>query len=62
MQLAIVAFQPSRFAIDRNIQTPFAAGAMVHVSFPDHGVSFVRGAARDQVSQSVTPDPIRGPA
>jgi iron(III) transport system ATP-binding protein len=38
-----------RFAIDRNVQTPFAAGTMVHVSFADHGVSLVPGAAHDQV-------------
>jgi iron(III) transport system ATP-binding protein len=62
MEYTVSTAGAERFAIDRNVQTPFAAGTMVHVSFADHGVSLVPGTVRDQVPHSVTPDPIRGSA
>jgi iron(III) transport system ATP-binding protein len=62
MEYTVSTAGSERFAIDRNVQTPFAAGTMVRVSFADHGVSLVPSAVRDQVPHSVTPDPIRGSA
>jgi iron(III) transport system ATP-binding protein len=60
MEYTVATAGADRFAIDRNVQTPFTAGTMVHVSFADHGVSLVPGTAREPVSHSATADPIRG--
>src|SRR5262245_3631474 len=48
MEYTVSTAGSERFAIDRNVQTPFAAGTIVHVSFADHGVSLVPGTVRDQ--------------
>ena len=52
----------NRFAIDRNVLTPFSAGAVVHGRLPMHGVNLVPHTARDQDFQRNVSEAIRGSA
>ena len=58
MEYTVAVAGSNRFAIDRNVQTPFSAGTLVHVSFANHGVNLVPHAAPDQDLQCGKPDAI----
>jgi iron(III) transport system ATP-binding protein len=62
MEYTVAAAGSNRFAIDRNVLTPFSAGAVVHVSFANHGVNLVPHTARDQDFQRNVSEAIRGSA
>jgi iron(III) transport system ATP-binding protein len=62
MEYTVAAAGSNRFAIDRNVLTPFAAGAAVHVSFANHGVNLVPHTPRHQGSQHNMSEAIRGSA
>jgi iron(III) transport system ATP-binding protein len=61
MEYTVAAAGSNRFAIDRNVQTPFSAGTPVHVSFANHGVNLVPQTAQDQDLQPCKPDAIGDP-
>lgn len=62
MEYTVAVAGSNRFAVDRNVQTPYSAGTQVHVSFADHGVNLVPHTGQDQGFQPDMPNVIRGSA
>jgi iron(III) transport system ATP-binding protein len=57
MEYTVEVAGTNRFAIDRNVGTPYSAGTQVHVSFANHGVNLVPHTGQDQGLQ---PDIVGG--
>src|SRR5262245_4856718 len=60
MEYTVEVAGSNRFAIDRNVETPYSVGTQVHVSFASHGVNLVPHARQDQSFQPDMPDTVRG--